>query len=276
MIFPIGDDQVKGGAFPYVSYTFIAINVIVFLIQFMYQAEGSLICEFGCVPNEVVAGEDYLSLLTSMFMHGGWMHLIGNMLFLWVFADNIEATVGNFNFFGFYMMGGLFASLAHIYFSVGGDPAALLDCCSACSDISCEGKTAHCPGSIPSVGASGAISAVLGAYLVMFPKSQVKLLVLYLMQSFKIPALWFLGFWIAQQLFSGFMSLGPETAATGGTAWWAHIGGFVFGLAAGYFARDIGKEAWQPEPVAGGKDSSTPHVPPSKSEGKGYDDGDMV
>jgi len=271
MIFPIGDDQVKGGTFPMFSYAFIAINVIVFFIQLAYQAEGSLICEFGCVPNEVVAGDDYMSLITSMFMHGGWMHLIGNMLFLWVFADNIEAVVGNFNFFVFYVFGGLFASVAHIYFSYSPDIASLVDCCSACSDMSCEGMTAHCPGSIPSVGASGAISAVLGAYLVMFPQSKVKVLVLYFMRTFKVPALWFLGFWIAQQLFSGFASLGPETAATGGTAWWAHIGGFVFGVVAGFFARDKGASAWQPEVPAADSNVPSREEPPTK-----YDDGDMV
>ena len=265
MIFPVGDDQVKGGAFPMFSYGFIGINIIVFLIQLAFQSQGSLICEFGCVPNEVVSGEDYLSLFTSMFMHGGWMHLIGNMLFLWVFADNIEATVGNFNFFGFYILGGLFASAAHIYFSYGGDLAAI-NCCSMCSDYSCAGKIPNCPGSIPSVGASGAISAVLGAYLVMFPQSKVKVLVLYFFRTFKVPALWFLGFWIGQQLLSGFASLGPETAATGGTAWWAHIGGFVFGVVAGFFARDVGKRAYQAEEAER----------PSKPEPRRYDKDDWV
>ena len=234
MIFPVGDDQVKGGAKPIFSYAFIGLNVLIFLFQMSVQ--GNLICEFGAVPNEIVAGEDFITLFSSMFMHGGWMHLIGNMLFLWVFADNIEATVGNIPFLGFYILGGLAAHAAHIYFSTGMEGA--VDCCSLCSTVvPCQDAASLCPGSIPTVGASGAISAVLGAYLVMFPKSKVKVLVLYFFRTFKVPAILFLGFWIGQQLLSGFASLGPEAAATGGVAWWAHIGGFVFGVIAGFFAR---------------------------------------
>ncbi len=239
MIFPIGDDQVKGGAFPLFSYAFIALNVLAFLYQLSF--DNALVCEYGCIPNDIVNGEDYITLFTSMFMHGGWMHLIGNMLFLWVFADNIEATVGNFPFLVFYILGGLFASAAHIYFSYA-DISAVANCCNPCGGgtIRCVEGIRACNGTTPSVGASGAISAVLGAYLVMFPKSKVKILVIYFFQSFKVPALLFLGFWIVQQLISGFASLGPETAATSGVAWWAHIGGFVFGVVAGFFARNKG------------------------------------
>lgn len=243
MIFPIGDDQVKGGAFPIFSYAFIGLNIIAFLFQLSFP--NALVCEFGCIPNQIVGGEDYLTLFTSMFMHGGWMHLIGNMLFLWVFADNIEATVGNIPFLGFYILGGLAASFAHIYFNYNGEAGDLLNCCNVCGNggIRCTEGIRACSGSIPSVGASGAISAVLGAYLVMFPHSKVKVLVVYFFRSFNVPALYFLGFWIVQQLISGFMSLGPETAQTDGVAWWAHIGGFVFGLVAGFFARDKGLKA---------------------------------
>lgn len=245
MIFPVGDDQVQGGAKPIFSYAFLGINIIIFLLQM--SVEGNLICEFGAIPNEIVSGQDYLTLFTSMFMHGGWMHLIGNMLFLWVFADNIEATVGNLPFALFYLLGGLAAHAAHIYFSATGHPE-VIDCCSICSSVvPCQDPNGLCPGSIPTVGASGAISAVLGAYLVMFPKSRVKILVLYFFRTFQVPALLFLGFWIAQQLFSGFASLGPEAAASGGVAWWAHIGGFVFGVVAGFFARSQPKvKAAQP------------------------------
>lgn len=234
MIFPIGDDQVKGGYKPIFSYSFIAINVLVFLLQ--SSVPGALICEYGSIPAEIVNGQDYYTLITSTFMHGGWMHLIGNMLFLWVFADNIEATVGNIPFFIFYFLGGFAASAAHIWLGAGWgiDPT---NCCSPCAGIPCVGEgVVACAGSIPSVGASGAISAVLGAYLVMFPHSKVKMLVIYFFRSFKIPALWFLLFWIGQQLLSGFMALGPESAQTSGVAWWAHIGGFVFGVVAGFFA----------------------------------------
>ncbi len=231
MIFPIGDTQVKGGVFPYVTYAFIVLNVLAFIYQL--SDPNLLVCDYGSVPNNILRGDDYITLLTSTFMHGGWMHLIGNMVFLWVFGDNIEATVGNFSFAGFYILGALAASALHIFLS-NGSSFDIVNCCELCTG--CTEGAALCPGSIPSVGASGAISAVLGAYLVMFPKSKVKTLVFYFF--IEVPAFLFLGFWIAQQLFFGVGSLGADAASSGGTAWWAHIGGFVFGVIAGFFARD--------------------------------------
>ena len=234
MIFPIGDEQVKGGYFPLLSYSFIGLNIIAFILQ--YQAGDLLICQYGAVPSDILKGENTFTLLTSMFMHGGWMHLAGNMLFLWVFADNIEATVGSLKFLLFYIAGGLAASAAHIYLGTSG---AEIACCYPCQNGVYEGcGQTMCAGSIPTVGASGAISAVLGAYLVMFPHSKVKMLVIYFFRSFNIPAYLFLGFWIGQQLLNGFMSMGGE--AGGGVAWWAHIGGFVFGVAAGFLFRQKG------------------------------------
>ncbi len=233
MIFPIGDTQVEGGYKPYFTYLFLGLNILIFLLQLTHP--NAFICEFGAIPNDIANGRGYLTLLTSMFMHGGWMHLIGNMLFLWVFADNIEATVGNFNFLAFYLLGGLAASAIHIWFNIGGE---LANCCMPCGGgLDCAGAVSACPGSIPSVGASGAIAAVLGAYLVMFPKSKIKVLVVYFFRSFQMPAIWFLGIWIGMQLISGMAALGPVTAATSGVAWWAHIGGFFFGVLAGFFAR---------------------------------------
>ena len=135
------------------------------------------------------------------------------MLFLWVFADNIEQVIGNINFLIFYIVGGLAAHAAHIFFNIDSE--------------------------IPTVGASGAISAVLGAYLVMFPSSKIKILVLVMFSSFRVPALLFLGFWIGQQLISGVAAIGPETADGSGVAWWAHIGGFAFGVLAGFYYRKI-------------------------------------
>ena len=234
MIFPIGDDQVEGGSFPIFSYAFIALNILAFFYQMSFADQ--LICQYGSIPNDIMSGRNYLTLFTSMFMHGGWMHLIGNMLFLWVFADNIEATVGSIAFVIFYFLGGLAASGAHIMMGeLFANPEVLQACCAPCSQtMPCTGEMTACPGSIPTVGASGAISAVMGAYLVMFPSSRIKMLVIYFFKSFHIPALLFLGFWIAQQVFSGFMGLG---GTGGGVAWWAHIGGFVFGVIAGYFGR---------------------------------------
>lgn len=210
MIFPIGDDNVVGGYKPYFSYLFLGLNILVFLVEvFVYGDQiEAFFNAYGARPASIMAGENLLSLFTSIFVHGGWMHLIGNMLFLWVFADNIEAVIGNISFFIFYMLGGIFASFIHILFNLGS--------------------------TIPSVGASGAIAAVMGAYLVMFPKSRIKVLVF--IKVVYVSALIFLGLWIVGQLFSGFAAIG-DTAQTheGGVAWWAHIGGFVFGVLAGYF-----------------------------------------
>lgn len=195
------------------AYGFLLLNVLVFFYEFsLGPGCQAFVTEFGALPGEITAGDDYFTLFTSMFLHGGWMHLIGNMLFLWVFADNIEATIGSFQFVLFYLAGGLAAHAAHIY----SDPASM----------------------IPTVGASGAISAVLGAYLVMFPSSRIKVLILIFFRTFYLSALIFLGLWIVQQLFSGFASL-AETAQGGGTAWWAHIGGFAFGIVAGFIFRKM-------------------------------------
>ncbi|MFZ1750141.1 MAG: rhomboid family intramembrane serine protease [Saprospiraceae bacterium] len=231
MFFPIGDTQVQGGHKPIVSYTFIVINIIVFLFQ--VATPGNLICEFSTIPIDIVQGNSYYTLLTSLFMHGSWMHLIGNMLFLWVFADNIEAKIGSVKFLIFYLLGGFFASFAHIYFSTVGAELSQIVCLPCSSSNPCAQGMHISSAVIPSLGASGAISAVMGAYLLLFPKSQIKVLVLIFFRSFYVPALVFLGLWFIQQLFSGLGSLGPATAAGEGVAWWAHIGGFVFGLAAG-------------------------------------------
>ena len=211
MLFPIGDDQVKGGYFPIFSYGFIALNIIVFLFQTSLPTAQlqAFIYEYGSIPVETTNGEDIYTLFTSMFLHGGWAHLIGNMLFLWVFADNIEATIGNMHFIIFYLLGGLAAHAAHIYFNWDSQ--------------------------VPTVGASGAISAVMGAYLVMFPTSRIKML--FFVFVFRIPALLFLGFWIAQQWLSGTAAIETETAQSAGVAWWAHIGGFIFGVIAGFYFR---------------------------------------
>jgi membrane associated rhomboid family serine protease len=230
MIFPIGDDQVKGGHFPLFSYGFIILNIIVFVYQ--SQFEGRLVCSYGALPMEILEGEDLYTLISSMFMHADFWHLLGNMLFLWVFADNIEATIGNSRFLVFYLLGGLAAVGTHIFFSMG----PITDVCcfpcipeGACFDFL---ELLPCPGAVPMVGASGAISAVLGAYLVMFPGSKIKLL--FLVIPFRIPAFLFLGFWILEQ-WSSVASLGAATG--GGVAWWAHIGGFIFGLIGGLYYR---------------------------------------
>ena len=210
MILPIGDEQVRGGHLPIFSYSFIVLNVLVFLFEAYLSPDvfQEFIYHYGAIPAEITQGQDIYTLGTSMFLHASWMHLIGNMMFLWVFADNIEATIGSLRFVLFYILGGLAAHAAHIYFNMDS--------------------------SIPTVGASGAIAAVMGAYLVMFPKSQIRMFVFFFFP--RIPAFLFLGFWIGQQFFYGLGSLNSDAASV---AWWAHIGGFAFGGILGFFFRGL-------------------------------------
>lgn len=211
MFFPIGDDQVKLGHKPVFSYLLILINVLVFFYQLTLNDTqiSQLFREYGAIPSSVLKGENLHSLVTSMFLHGGWMHLIGNMLFLWVFADNIEATIGSKRFLIFYFLGGIIAALVHCYVNKWSG--------------------------IPCIGASGAVSAALGAYLVMFPSSRIR--VLFLIWTFRIWAFFFLGFWIFQQVVAGYEALGPIMIETG-VGYWAHIGGFAFGFLSGFTFRD--------------------------------------
>lgn len=209
MIYPIGDTQVKIGHPPYLSRFFLVLNILIFFYEVsLGEGVNELFMNFGAVPNEITQGKQLYTLITNMFLHGGWMHLIGNMLFLWIFGDNIEATIGSMNFLYFYFIGGLIASMSHV----------LVDMNST----------------IPAVGASGAIAAIMGAYMIMFPKNEIKMVFIIFFKTFKVPALLFLGLWFLENIISGlgvFSLSGNE--AGGGTAWWAHIGGFIFGLAAG-------------------------------------------
>jgi membrane associated rhomboid family serine protease len=214
MFFPIGDDQVYKGYKPYFAYGFIGLNILIFLFQATLDTEAfsSFVYEWGCIPANIEAGQHYQTLLTSTFLHGSWMHLIGNMLYMWIFADNIEASVGSTKFIIFYLLGSLVAGLCHIYFNAGS--------------------------TVPAVGASGALSAVMGAYIVMFPKSTIRGYFFIIRVS--VPAFLFLGFWFFQQSQAGISSIGDTS---GGIAWWAHIGGFVFGVLCGFLFR-----AWMPMP----------------------------
>lgn len=211
MLLPIGDDQVKGGHPAVFTYIFLVLNIGVFL--FMIQKDAAALQDFvqrwAATPSEVLSLQATETLLTSLFLHGGWAHLLGNMLFLWIFGDNIEATIGNLPFLLFYLLGGLAAHAGHIYFNLASD--------------------------VPTVGASGAISAIMGAYLVMFPGSRIRMWFFFF--TFRISAFLFLIFWIYQQWMAGSASLQMETAQSGGVAWWAHIGGFIFGVVAGFYFR---------------------------------------
>jgi membrane associated rhomboid family serine protease len=232
MFFPIGDTQVKGGHYPYVSYSFIILNFLTFAAQMM--TEGNLICQGSAIPHNIINGRDLYTLVTSLFLHGGYLHIIGNMLFLWVFADNIEARIGSVRFLFFYIGGGIFATFAHIYFSVKQEDIS--SCCIPCATgaYECINNLSACNNFIPSLGASGSISAVLGAYLVVFPKSRIKVLVIFLFRSIFVSAWIFLLLWFGQQVLAGFGgSFLNEIEGLDGVAWWAHIGGFVFGFIAG-------------------------------------------
>ena len=201
-------DEIPTRRVPVVNYILIALNVIVFIFQVMLgSAEESFVYEFALIPIQFTSGigiDDISDIFTSMFMHGGIAHIGGNMLYLWIFGDNVEDSMGRGRYLTFYLIGGLVASLAHIMTN----PASR----------------------IPTVGASGAIAAVLGAYLVLYPQSKVLTIVPlgYFMRMTMIPAVIVLGFWFILQLFSGVLSLGGPDV--GGVAFWAHIGGFVAGV----------------------------------------------
>lgn len=204
-MFPIRDHNPSGRT-PYVTWALVAANVAIFLGYWLTipdeRALGWFFVNWGLVPLAVSEGVGWHGFLTSMFLHGGWMHLAGNMLFLWVFGDNIEDELGHARFAGFYLAGGIAASLAQVL----ADPFS----------------------PVPMVGASGAIAAVLGGYLLMFPRARVDVLFIFVIfvRIFPVPAWIVLGLWFGLQVFSGVSMPSDE----GGVAYWAHAGGFVAGI----------------------------------------------
>jgi membrane associated rhomboid family serine protease len=219
-MFPIGDSDVRDAGPGIVTIGLVLVNVVVFIVEVTVFRPGlrQFFNEYGVVPAEILQGQQLYAFFTSIFLHGGWFHLISNMVFLWIFGDNVEAALGKIIYPIFYLLGGIAASLAHVLVS----PSS----------------------SLPSVGASGAIGAILGAYVVMFPRSQVRVLLLlgYFMVIRRVTAVLFLGVWFVMQFFSGIASLGAETAQTGGVAVWAHVGGFAFGLLVGFLFRGRAKD----------------------------------
>lgn len=207
---PIGDVNPRRH-FPLVTVSIIGLNVLVFLYQLTlpHDALNRFVLKAGMVPYEVTRGSALSaagSLLTSAFLHGGWMHIIGNMLYLWIFGDNVEERFGSFVYVAFYLVAGMAAGLAQV--------------------------AANPTSTIPTIGASGAVAGVLGAYLVLFPKARVRTLVFVFrfIRLVELPAVVVLGFWFILQLFSGVAAVG--STAGGGIAWFAHIGGFLVGLVA--------------------------------------------
>lgn len=233
MLFPIGDDNSDRHLTPIVNYALIIINIAVFIFLQGMGSDVEFTYAFSTVPAEIILGKDiitegrivtdeatgqqfripglaltpvpvYLTTVTSMFMHGGWLHLLGNMLYLWIFGDNIENRLGRIRYIFFYLICGVIASLSHVFTTFFSVQNSL----------------------VPSLGASGAISAVLGAYMLLFPLRKVNMLFLFRI-SFSVPAWVALGFWIGLQIVSGMGYLG---GGSDGVAYAAHIGGFIAGI----------------------------------------------
>lgn len=211
MVFPIGDDNSERRILPLVTYVLILINVLVFLLEL--QRGEAFIRQYAFIPREFAANPtgEAVTVFTAMFMHGGWMHLLGNMLYLWIFGDNVEDNFGSFRFIMFYLACGIIATFAQMLTLPGS--------------------------SIPNLGASGAIAGVLGAYLVLYPQGRVTILTQ--IGPTQVPALLVIGLWIVLQLFSGIGSIAStsETAESGGVAYMAHVGGFFAGVILTFFFR---------------------------------------
>lgn len=237
MVFPLYDDNTDRHTTPFVNYAFIALNIFVFVVLQQLGSDTQFTYSFSTVPYEIVTGEDivtqsrvvnhpvageveipglgrtpvsvYLTLFTSMFMHGGIAHIAGNMLFLWIFGDNIEDRLGHVRYAIFYLLCGVLASLAHVFTTAAfaSQESGML---------------------IPSLGASGAISGVLGGYFLLHPSRRVTVIMFRFLTQ--VPAWVAIGMWFAFQLISGLGMLGGGSQQ-GGVAYAAHIGGFVAGLA---------------------------------------------
>ena len=245
MVFPIADENERGRGPAFVTLAFIGLNIAVFLL--LQGAGGPSGEEFtygwSAVPYEITTGEDltqptpvevgdetlsipqspgpspiWLTLLSSMFMHGGWLHIFGNMLFLWIFGDNVEHRMGHVPYAVFYIAAGVVASFAQIL-------------------INPDSR-------IPTLGASGAISGVLGAYLVMFPANRVT--VLFLRFPMQVPAIVAIGIWAVFQFISGIGAIAVTDETAGGVAYFAHIGGFLAGIVAGFVFRAMFNEPRRP------------------------------
>jgi membrane associated rhomboid family serine protease len=210
-------DTIRSSKIPVVTWVLIGVNTLVFLYEISLSSNSlnQLIMTYGLVPAHLdlphpagllIHPQPLISFLTHMFLHGGWFHLISNMWILFIFGDNVEDRMGRGRYLLFYLISGFVAGLAQVLI----DPTS----------------------SAPAVGASGAIAGVLGAYFIMFPAARVLTLIpIFFFPWFvEIPAIFYLGFWFLSQLFSGISSLNLVNQAVGGVAWWAHIGGFIFGI----------------------------------------------
>ncbi|MCK4993664.1 MAG: rhomboid family intramembrane serine protease [Candidatus Omnitrophica bacterium] len=216
-------DKVRVRRLPLVTVLLIIANIYVFLKEILLGPElKDVIFKFAVIPaaylhpgawtvSQAIANS--ISLVSSLFLHGGWFHLLGNMWYLWIFGDNVEDKLGHFRFLVFYILCGLVGNWAHIVTNIHSNS--------------------------PALGASGCISGVLGAYLLLFPRAKIiTLLPLFIFWTVaEIPAFFFLGFWFLIQFLNGFFTLPGSKESTGNVAWWAHIGGFTAGFLSAYFFR---------------------------------------
>lgn len=205
-LIPLKDDNPRVLT-PFINYGLVVCNIAIFIFQ-LSLPEPELerfVHAYGAIPANITQGMNLPSLFTAMFLHGGFLHLLGNMLYLWIFGDNVEGLMGHGRYLGFYLLCGLAATISHIAI----EPSSAL----------------------PMIGASGAISGVLGAYLLKFPRARILILVpiFICLTTFRIPALFVLGFWFLTQLTNGLGFFHADMSG-GGVAWFAHIGGFVAGL----------------------------------------------
>ncbi len=200
---PLRDTQ-RSFSPPIVTVLIIITNVLIFLFQISLDPwmRNHFIANYGIVPDRL----HYSAVITSMFLHGGWMHLIGNMWFLWIFGDNVEDVLGHVKYFFFYLLCGMAAALIHILL--------------------------YPDSRVPTIGASGAIAGVMGAYLVKFPRSRIVTLVpiFIFLTTMEVPAAFMLVYWFIIQIFSGVGSIGYSNVSSGGVAWFAHVGGFIAGM----------------------------------------------
>lgn len=234
MLFPIGDDNSGLTGPAYVTLALIAANLVVFFFFQQAGANEAFTYGWSVIPLEITTGQDltetvgageqrmpipqapgptpiHLTILSAMFMHGGFLHLFGNLLYLWIFGDNVEHRFGAGVFLSFYLVSGIAATLAQVVL----DPSSV----------------------IPNLGASGAISGVLGAYLVLFPRNRIRAIFLYFIVS--VPAIVAIGLWIVFQFVNGYGAVMASEETVGGVAYGAHIGGFVAGMAMALFLRMV-------------------------------------
>ena len=241
-MFPYNDDAPSTIGRPFINYGLIAVNILIFIYEMVItsnfsniSAQSTLFSNYGAVPNLILSGQNLFSLISSMFLHGSIAHLLGNMFFLYVFGDNLEGRFGHYKYLLLYLLWGIIASFAHSVYAVStGD------------------------GNVAAVGASGAISGVLGGYLIFFPRAKIHTIILaFFITTVRIPALAYIPFWFILQLV--FALIGQS----GGVAYLAHIGGFLAGVGTAYFWKFFAP--FFDRPFNDGKiNKTTPFKPPPK------------